>query len=225
MRHSIICHSAAQQGAPHQARTCTHARRRTKQGHRSSRRAPWPRSARAWRAWRPPPRAAPNRRRGGSSTDAHLGVQSGSRARSERVDRADLGAQHRQQETRTRREPHRRRRSSRVPSKGRRELRTDVNFEREKISSPGRSQDVVRGGRVKTLSFGKFGFRHKLFSMDKRGICQKENWRSARNSVRDHAEIFERPGFGDTVSLALANRAPPPPHAPPWASSASSSAN
>ena len=55
-------------------------------------------------------------RRGGSSTDAHLGVQSGSRARSERVDRADLGAQHRQQETRTRREPHRRRRSSRVPS-------------------------------------------------------------------------------------------------------------
>ena len=55
------------------------------------------------------------RRRGGSWTDAHLGVQSGSRARSERVDRADLGAQHRQQETRERREPHRRR-SSRVPS-------------------------------------------------------------------------------------------------------------
>ena len=35
---------------------------------------------------------------------------------------------------------------------------------------------MVRGGRVKTLSFGKFGFRHKL-SMDKRGICQKENFR------------------------------------------------
>ena len=79
----------------------------------------------------------------------------------------------------------------------------------KKYRAAGRSQDVVRGGRVKTLSFGKFGFRHKLFSMDKRGICQKENWRSARNSVRDHAEIFERPGFGDTVSLALANRAPP----------------
>ena len=50
--HSKICHSAAQRGAPHQARTCTHARRRTTQGHRSSKRAPWPRSARAWRAWR-----------------------------------------------------------------------------------------------------------------------------------------------------------------------------
>ena len=32
--------------------------RRTKEGHRRSKRAPWPRSARAWRAWGSPPRSA-----------------------------------------------------------------------------------------------------------------------------------------------------------------------
>ena len=138
-------------------------------------------------------------RRGGSSTDAHLGVQSGSRARSERVDRADLGAQHRQQETRTRREPHRRRRSSRVPSQwlGRRSCGPMSTFEREKKNGAGQSsqeppRSVAGEADVsKPEVSGNLGSVTELFSMEKRGICQKENWRSARTKFgpSNHAEI------------------------------------